>query len=727
MESMRRVALSLALLVQLATLTTGCEKIPADRYGVDRLRFEGMEAMDGRALALCLATRERGSVAMDVGVSVATECGEPPFDSGAPRWRLFRWAWTSWPVFDREVFDRDLDRVVRWYQARGYPDARVAEVRMSPHEGLRSDQIDETTLCEHPRPDEGCELEITVVIEEGEPILVDNVQIGGLEELEPAVAQAIREAVVLVPGQPFDETLYERSKIAIARVLAGASHARAVVAGRSWMARQERKAVVAFRVDPGPPCVFGEVVVEAPEGVSVETIRGVASIEAGEAFDPTKIGEARRAVHALGAFSTVQVTPVVPTEGNTVDVRIEVRLVRDSRWSLGGGVQAGDLDDPDEVAQGVSVNQWDIHLIGRWEHRNFLGGLRRLTLEEKPRLVFNSPFPTVDRPDAVDFGNTISLRFVQPAFLEPRTYLNFSTYWDYGPDPYEGFTRHEFRGGLDLRRAFWDHRIQLIAGLHLETYQIPGGSSSATDDDKADWFVMYWQQVFRLDMRDRPIRTRSGFYTSLVLQEAGHGLGGDWDYIRIAPDVRGYVPLGSFAVFAMRARVGYNWITKAPNTDPASALQLGPTTQRFRAGGSTSSRGFLPTWVGDGERGGVNLWGVQAELRIPITQDLWTSVFADAGDVSRTERFRWRYPQMNVGFGIRYFTIIGPIRLDVGFRLPNAQTFGSDDRYRTYCEDPADPGGADILCTDQQIEDKRGTFFGSDVAGAISLTIGESF
>jgi len=68
--------------------------------------------------------------------------------------------------------------------------------------------------------------------------------------------------------------------------------------------------------------------------------------------------------------------------------------------------------------------------------------------------------------------------------------------------------------------------------------------------------------------------------------------------------------------------------------------------------------------------GGLSLWEASLELRIPIEGPLGTVVFADASDVSPNQAdIRLNVPHLSVGFGIRYATPVGPVRLDIGFRL----------------------------------------------------------
>ena len=71
---------------------------------------------------------------------------------------------------------------------------------------------------------------------------------------------------------------------------------------------------------------------------------------------------------------------------------------------------------------------------------------------------------------------------------------------------------------------------------------------------------------------------------------------------------------------------------------------------------------------------------------------------------------RFNVPHLSVGPGLRYMTPVGPLRLDIGYRVPGAQHFGED----TLSDEE---GGNDV-----------GTLFGlSWLPVAINIAIGESF
>ncbi|HEX7668129.1 MAG TPA: BamA/TamA family outer membrane protein, partial [Polyangiaceae bacterium] len=72
---------------------------------------------------------------------------------------------------------------------------------------------------------------------------------------------------------------------------------------------------------------------------------------------------------------------------------------------------------------------------------------------------------------------------------------------------------------------------------------------------------------------------------------------------------------------------------------------------------------------------GLTLWEASAEVRFPLFGSLRAALFVDASDVARNVgTFRgFKYPHLSPGFGLRYATPVGPVRLDVGYRVPFAQ------------------------------------------------------
>jgi outer membrane protein insertion porin family len=118
-----------------------------------------------------------------------------------------------------------------------------------------------------------------------------------------------------------------------------------------------------------------------------------------------------------------------------------------------------------------------------------------------------------------------------------------------------------------------------------------------------------------------------------------------------------------------------------------------PASQRFFAGGSTSVRGFQLDRLGvreilneDGlSNGGNGMVIFNAELRAQagklFKRDLVVVGFVDTGNVfRRVSDLDLGRLRTAVGFGARYDSPLGPIRLDVGFKTDQMFFLKSTER-----------------------------------------------
>jgi outer membrane translocation and assembly module TamA len=184
-----------------------------------------------------------------------------------------------------------------------------------------------------------------------------------------------------------------------------------------------------------------------------------------------------------------------------------------------------------------------------------------------------------------------------------------------------------------------------------------------------------YQQALIVDLRDNQIEPKLGAYGELRTTEGTPLAGGQTSYFGLVSDARGYVPLLAGVVLAGHARYGAVWGDV-------------PVTERFFAGGAVSQRGFgerrlspsVPvdpmqrTMVTTLPYGGAGLIDTSLEARVPITKirtmPLGMVTFLDGGDVTDAAtgldpmHLHWA-----VGAGVRLLTVVGPVRLDVGYRL----------------------------------------------------------
>jgi outer membrane protein insertion porin family len=140
-----------------------------------------------------------------------------------------------------------------------------------------------------------------------------------------------------------------------------------------------------------------------------------------------------------------------------------------------------------------------------------------------------------------------------------------------------------------------------------------------------------------------------------------------------APFVRGeiggsyYVPLPRRTVFAQRLVVGL--------ANPLDETHRLLPSLRFYAGGVNSNRGFErrmlgPLYPDQEPAGGEAKVESLSELRFPLVWRLQGALFFDVGQVwSRVEAMTWDDFQPSAGWALMVDTPVGPIRVDMGYRL----------------------------------------------------------
>jgi outer membrane translocation and assembly module TamA len=192
--------------------------------------------------------------------------------------------------------------------------------------------------------------------------------------------------------------------------------------------------------------------------------------------------------------------------------------------------------------------------------------------------------------------------------------------------------------------------------------------------------------TFIQDRRDEPVDARRGIYNTIDVAIAsdfwgqpkgtfGRALGRNATYHRIRRDL----------IFARSTSFGF--MVRMTGSDV-------PLPERFFAGGATSHRGFPENQAGPRDLltgfpiGGKALFMNNHELRFPLLGDNIGGVFFhDAGNVYATLKdvsFRvvqrdledFNYMVHALGFGLRYRTPIGPIRVDLAYGLNSPRFMG---------------------------------------------------
>lgn len=674
----RRSFWSLFLAPALASSLVACASIPHQRYALDRIEFEGNEVLDDGELEDHIASQE------------------------TPRFLgLFPGVLDDYQVFDRYVLERDVERIERYYRSKGYYRARAHAARVSR---------------------DGRHVKVQIVIDEGPPVLVRRVDVHGLEasppELRAKAARLVRRGMRL--ERPFEEERMHALEEKLVRLLGAHGYAFAEVKSGADVDLPKGLAAVGFWIEPGRLARLGSIRIEGLGKIPEGPVARALDLTPGEPYSLERLEAARQAVLDLGVFSSVTIEPDLSpqaAQAAVVPLRVKVEVTKLRSVRLGGGVELDSL-------------KADVHLTGGWEDRNFLGGFRSFLIEAVPGVVlYPTRLPTLEAPRRLLPQGRLRSEFRQPGFIEARTTgvlrAQGSIYplllSNDLPDDAPVLGYRELRGSAGLERAFGPLNTSLA---HTVQQNTPFTYVGALDPDLVPVLVSYPELALALELTDKPVKPHEGISLRNSLQAAG--VGGDARDVKVATDFRTYVPLGRKLTLATRASVGLLFPFNYGETVEPVALTGNPGTSRQEwvrdselmslrglfAGGPGSNRGYAQREIGphgivpfyapgvtssgldaecatltagtpstcDLPLGGFTLWEASLELRFPIAGAFSGAVFTDAADVAPGQvQFRFGRPHLSAGLGFRYDTPVGPIRLDVGYRIPHLQAPAAPD------------------------------------------------
>lgn len=538
--------------------------------------------------------------------------------------------------FDPYLVRLDAERIRGFYLRRGFFDVAVEPV------------VDE-------RPDR---VQVTYRIAEGPRADLARVDVLGAPA-DGVSAPALRALVPLRDGEPFFYDAYEEALPALRAALGRAGYCRGEVEGQVVADPARRRAIVRIQVTAGPRCTYGDVAIEGVDGALADAVRARVArrVAPGERFDSGELAEVQAELYDMGRFASVRIEAVRDGEGAVVPVRIAV--VEGTRNELRVGAGAGVDPATYEVRAraGYRIAGWPTPLTTtRLELRPAYEIVRDLD-RRAPRLEAIAGIERIDLLRPMVTGEA-------QASLE---YLTVEAYTSVGP-----------RVRLGLRSPLGRRELQLAVGWELAVLDFrrldPALSEPVIDELGLDeaYRLGFFEQALLLDLRDDPLSPRRGWYGELRAEEGTIAAGGMFDYVKLTPELRGYVPVGD-VVLAGRARAG-------------AILGDQPVTQLYLLGGASSHRGFswrrlapYATNVVDGELrsvpiGGGAMFETSVEARIPVGTvrglDLGATVFLDGGDVTpELDDLDLGDLHWATGVGVRVDTLVGPIRFDLAYRL----------------------------------------------------------
>jgi outer membrane protein assembly factor BamA len=464
-----------------------------------------------------------------------------------------------------------------------------------------------------------------------------------------------------------------------------------------------------YKIQEGQRVIVRQVLLTGYNHTRPYVIQRQVKLETGQPLREGDVVASQQRLYNLGIFNRVTIDSQ-NANGTDPEKDVVVLVEEAKRYTIayGGGFEVQRLASTTDPTGGqVQAAPRGIIEISK---ENLTGRADSLSLKIRGSTIQGRALLAYTAPDTLGKSN---LSLQATGYVEKTQDINT-------------FTQTRYEGNLQLtdqlsprssvlvRYAF---RKVTLSNLNIPPQEVPlWNQPTLVSEFSGTWFR---------DTRDNPADATKGSFNTADVSVAGTALGSSASFVRLFLQNSTYRPITRNISFARSIRIGIlapyastvSLTFPAPTTPPLP--QLIPLPERLYAGGGTSLRGFALNQAGPRDSvtgfpvGGQATLILNQELRFPlklpfIGTKLGGAVFYDGGNVySRVSRvnLRWSPPkpvfqpvypnqpagrfnptqciynctnELNyfshtIGFGLRYGTPVGPIRIDLGYELNQAQ------------------------------------------------------
>lgn len=562
--------------------------------------------------------------------------------------------------------------VLRYRQGR-YSDELLASDRLAIEDLYRSNgflSVQVNSSASRKQIGKAQEVGITVEVKEGPQTRIESLRLEGIAEADRAILEPYVTATV---GQPYSILTINADRERILNLLYSTGYSEATLETAVEKGAAPETIQLTYRIRAGTQQFVRSVLIEGLNQTDASLVGKRIKLKPGEPLSNNEVFASQRRLYDLGIFARVDTAKQNP-DGEEISKTILFNLEEASRWSFNGGFGA-------EIARiGGGVTTFDSPAGGTgFSPRISLGVNRTNFLGLGHTIGAQTRLSNIQR--------RVLLSYLAPQFRDnDRFNLSATALYDDARNV-RTYSAKRLEGSLQL--------AQRLSRANSAQYRFTFRKVTVDPDSiKVDPALIpllaqpvrvgSFSSTFIQDRRDDPVDAKRGRYTTADFGVANKAFASSTNFVRLLTKNSTYHRIGKDIVFARSINFGI----LAPYTNGADV----PLPERFFGGGAYSHRGFPENQAGPRDLktgfplGGKALLVNNLELRFPLIGDNLGGVFFhDAGNVYsdvKNIRFNWRqnglkdfdYMVHAVGFGIRYRTPIGPVRVDLAF-TPNSPRF----------------------------------------------------
>ncbi len=570
--------------------------------------------------------------------------------------------------YSQDLLKRSAASITTMYRNAGFAKAKVTPV-VTDHE-----------------PD----IDIAFQIEEGPQAKVHSLAIVDPSN-QPTRLKGKNDNLVLAEGKPFSPHLLQDDRNQILAWYLNHGYPNAQFDSKVTAVDGDANSVdVVYKIDEGHPEKVGEVLLLGADHTKPKFIRSITgkNVEQGDDLSQAKLLKSESDLYNVGVFDWASVAPVSTTtdeEGQQIVV-IRVHESRRNTMDIGGGIEIIPRNGNIPVGSVVVPGLPPVSLGNKFSvsQKSFIGP--RGTFQFSRHNIRGKAETATLGLVASRLDQRISLNYADP-------YLHGSAWSSLFSISAERTTENPIYTAL-LQSASFQIERQLDR-KHTQKV-VAGYSYSRTDlskilipelvlpqDQRVKLSTVYAQYI--RDTRDNPLDAHRGWYQTFNFGVTPTIFGSSSSFVRFLGQTSFYRPVKPWLTWANQFRLG----VAAGFGDNGYV----PLSERFFTGGPDSLRGFpingagpqrpVPVCANPNDPttctlisvpdGGRMLAIVNSEARFPIKliDHLGGVVFYDGGNTYSAisaSQFTSNYTN-NIGFGFRYFTKVGPIRVDIGRNL----------------------------------------------------------
>ena len=596
--------------------------------------------------------------------------------------------------FVEAEFDANVAEIVEHYRRLGHAQVHVQQT------------VTEVSRPEAPGP-EAVRVTPQLVIDEGVPTTIGSITFDGNENLTDAELRAV---IQQEPGQPYYGPQITASRDAAHVLYLNDGYESASVSVDVKPSADRRTADLVFTIREGPQIIVDHILIVGNRQIEASAIRREIALQEGGPVGLAAVFETRRRLNRLGLFRRIDIREFSHGGGDRRDVVVVVDEAPATSIAYGAGLEAGQRLRRGSETGGQAVERLEFAPRGFFQigRRNLWGKNRSIDLFT--RVSFRpSDDPENLQSGGGDFG--FNEYRVLGTYREPRAF-------GFNADVLvTGFIEQAIRSSFNLFRRGVNAEVRraIRPTVSIGTgYTFDQNKLSEERFNPADKLLIdrlfpevilsTFSGALVRDTRDDPFEPTGGTLLGLDMEIAGRRIGSEVGFAKTF--LQGFVyrpwPGSRRIIIAAGARLGLarGFLRDVEVADEAGSPVLGPdgeaitvrladlpASKRFFAGGDTTVRGFVLDRLGDDAthaapgteptidqdgfpQGGNAMVVLNSEIRFPVWRDLGAVAFLDAGNVfDRAGNLDLRRIRSAAGFGIRYRSPIGQVRVDLGFKL----------------------------------------------------------